>query len=450
MIYSSILSSYAQTLGGVIRKAGKEAAEVSFLEGYRSSLPAFDSAQVENAENCLPPAAVLGNTTDFVSNRLGSTVNLVAATGKKDGSDGLDFQESSLKSRFILLDTAKKLLSQTRITFCMHSLPNKATGATVEQDIETGHSFIAGVARCGLGWTCPVCATKIAMGRREEIDNALKMAEEQGLQPYFVTYTASHTREDALEANLADMKKAIRWMRMGGTWQKIKSDYGIVGYIDSWEITWGFSNGWHAHMHEVIFAKAGADIKDLEKKIFERWDKSLSRLGLFASEKYGVKVVLADDDIASYLTKWSLKTEMTGSNFKSAKKNSFTPMGLLSLAEAGEKWAGKLYQEYARATKGKSAIRWSRGLRDLLELGNASSDQELADAEQGRKSRTLAVFPAQTWKEIQKTGRKGIIGELLVVAGMGKESLDVWLGAVFDLKIDIDGQVKRRREKIPL
>jgi len=448
MNHFSTLLADAQSMGGVLRKAGEAASDVS-VRKCRNASPALDLAPSLVylhilAENLIdsekkPPAAALGNTTDFVSN-----------DEKISGDDGLEFGEKSKKSRFILLDTAKKLLPQERITFCMHSLPNKSTGATVEQDIETGHSFIAGVARCGLGWVCPVCATKIAMGRREEIDNALKMAEKQGLQPYFVTYTASHTRDDALEANLDDMKKAIRWMRMGGTWQKIKSDYGIVGHIDSWEITWGFSNGWHAHLHEVIFANAGEEVKDLEKRIFERWDKSLSRLGLFASEEYGVKIVLADDDVASYLTKWSLKTEMTGISFKDGKKKSYTPMGLLALAEGGEKWAGALYQEYAKATKGKSAIRWSRGLRDRLELQTESTDQELAEAEQGRKSRTLAIFSGDLWQEVQRAGRKGIIGELLVVAGMGKESLDVWLGAVFGLEIDIEGHVKRRREKIPL
>lgn len=442
MNHSSTLSQLlqeAQSLGGVLQKAGAADSDF-FLRKNRTAAPALDSSAslvylhitAEN-EEMQPPEAALGTTTNFVS---------------AFEENGLDYGENSKKNRYELADTAKRLLPNERITFCLHSLP---TGASVKQDIDTGHAHISGVALCGLGWVCPVCATKIAMGRREEIAEGSKVAKEKGLQAYFVTYTASHSRDDSLIGNLSDMKMAMRSLRGSRKYRNLKKNIGMVGYIDAWEITYGFANGWHAHLHQVIFAEAGQDVAELEKEIFGLWDNSLSRLGLYASERHGVKVEKADEKVGNYLTKWTLEKEMTGSEFKKTKgKNSYTPMGLLALYQAGEKWAGSLFQEYAEATKGKSALRWSRGLRKSLGLVKTATDQELAEAEQGRKSRTLATFSPQLWQEIRRAGRRGVIGELLVVSSMGKDALDIWLGAVFGLGIDIEGQVKRRREKIPL
>ena len=370
---------------------------------------------------------------------LGTTTGIHA----KKENNGLSFGENSKKSRYKLLDTAKHLLSNERITFCLHSLP---TGAKVLQDTKTGHAHLAGVARCGLGWVCPVCSTKIALGRRSELLEASTAAREKGLQAYFVTYTASHKKEDTLQDNFTDMKAALTSLKVSRAWRELKINSGMVGYVDAWEITFGNANGWHPHMHSVIFASPGLDVQKLEISIFELWEKSLAKLGLSASKEHGVKVARANDNIGEYLTKWNLETEMTGANFKEGKAKSYTPMGLLALYQAGNKQAGILFQEYAKATKGKSSLRFSRGLRDLLGLGQGSTDKELAEAEQGRTAETLATFSPALWKEIKRQGKSGVIGELLIVAGMGQGALDIWLGALFRMGIDLEGRVRKKND----
>jgi hypothetical protein len=422
----STLLALSERLGGVVNKAATVSTEVSFSEGHRAP---------SAASSCLP--AHNGRKSRKLGG-LGTTTNFGAANDET----GLNYGENHKKARYQLAEKAKELLPNSRLTFCMHSL----TAVKVNQDIETGSAHLSGVAHCGLGWVCPVCGSKIAMGRRTDLQSASQAATEQGLQAYFVTYTAAHSREDKLADNLQDMKTAIRSMRQSRAWRNFKKNHGVVGYVDAWEITWGQANGWHAHMHEVIFASPGGNPLEMQDEIYKQWENSLSKLGLSSSEAHGVAVIEADDDIGNYLTKWSLQAELTGQPFKHGKtRKSHTPMGLLGLAEQGEKWAGKLFQEYAMATRGKSAIRWSRGLRDRLGVGLQATDQELADHEQEREVREIAIFPTEIWARVIRHHRRGIIGELLVVAGLGRDALDAWLYAVFGLGIGSDGVVKGKK-----
>ncbi len=359
-----------------------------------------------------------------------------------------DYREISKLKRYKLLATAKELLPNNRITYCQHALPK---GASVMLDKETGKSHLSGIAACGLFWICPVCSAKISMLRQEEIKEALQAAAAQELQAYFVTFTASHKRGDSLINNFGSMKDAVTFMRSAQSWKKLRKDTGFVGNIDSWETPYGQNNGWHVHLHSVFFMRPGLDVQELEKRIYSLWEKSLSKQGLHASELHGVKAVKATDDkISEYLAKdYTLQAEMTSENYKESKGKSYSPMQLLALYQTGDRQAGRLFQEYAIATRGKSKIRFSRGLKALLGLGKSASDQELAESEQERKVTKLATFPPAIWQEItRKNG--AIIGEMLVVSALGSGALSTWLGYSFGFYIDDEGRVAREKKELIL
>lgn len=342
------------------------------------------------------------------------------------GSTPRETRDDFISRRYRLLDTVRELLPHHRVSSCLH-VPIPGKMVEIWQETKTGHAHLHGVGRCGSAWVCPVCATRIAIGRAGEIQQAIDAAQAQKLTPVFITFTASHTREDSLSSTLAKQKAAIRAMRSSRAWGKLKTAYGFQGQIDAWEITWGFSAGWHPHNHGLYFARLAPETQALEDEIFTQWENAIGKQGLTCNRENGVKVLHGQAAVASYMAKWGLKSELT-SNEKQGRKDNFTPFQLLALYEKGEDWAGGLFQEFAEATKGLSMIRWSRGLRAQFNLCEPATDEELAEAETTEGAVKVLEIPRNEYKKLIYTGRRGILGELLIVAERGRDALVIWLG----------------------
>jgi hypothetical protein len=251
----------------------------------------------------------------------------------------------------------------------------------------------------------------------------------------FVTLTARHSRDDQLEDLLESFKAAKRYMRSGRKWQGVKDDYMVKGSITATENTWGFDNGWHVHFHEIFFVGAAVDLEEVESRFYQLWHKSLDREGLDCSRDHGVEVLYGADKVGKYITKWGLDNELT-SIHKAAKKGHFTPFQLLALYREGHEWAGGLFQSHADATKGKTSLRWSRGLRDDMGLGRELTDEELAEAGAGDDSHLMVRFTRSEWNQLLYSGRQGVIGELLIIAERGRKALIIWLAEYFDIHPD--------------
>lgn len=351
----------------------------------------------------------LGNITDFDSAR--------------------PARDANVTKRYRLLDAARELLPKHRVGSCLH-VPIPGKGIEIWKETVSGNAHLHGVGRCGNGWLCPVCAAKIGIGRAAEIEEAIGKAKKQGLSIVFVTLTARHERADHLVDNLAGMKEALRFMRKGRAWKRLKDTYGFEGDITGWEITWGFGAGWHAHSHSAYFLHAAPDVQAVEQEIGALWRQALGREGLDCND-HGVKVLAGDKYLAKYLAKWGLSNELTSPD-KGGRKDNYTPFQLLALYEQGESWAGGLYQELAGATKGLSMLRWSRGLRAYFGMGDEVSDQDLAEAETTEGAVKVLAMCWQDYKKLLYTGRRGIIGEMLMVAERGRDALLLWL-SLFDV-----------------
>src|SRR5271165_1789536 len=65
---------------------------------------------------------------------------------------------------------------------------------------------------------------------------------------------------------------------------------------------------------------------------------------------------------------------------KTGRTDGYTPAELLiRYGTLGDKHAGALWAEYARAFKSENQLRWSPGLRKALRLGAEQSDEEIAN-----------------------------------------------------------------------
>lgn len=354
------------------------------------------------------------------------------ASGHFDEIEQSNWRNEVVKSRYTLKNRAAELLPDFRVkTSCMLPvIPNRQP--EVWKDRETGKAHLHGLARCGSAWVCPVCATKISLGRRKDIQEALDLAEEMGWKVLFVTLTARHSRDDKLSDIFESFKAAKRYMRAGRKWQDVKKSYLVKGSITATEMTWGYENGWHVHFHEIMFIGGVTTQQVVEEDFYRLWAKSLDREGLECDRKHGVMVQRGSERVGEYITKWGLNQELS-SIHKAAKRGHFTPFQLLALYDRGEDWAGGLFQVYADVTKGKASMRWSRGLRDALGMAEELTEQELAEAEEGEDSYRILQLTKEEYQKILYSGRPGVVGEMLTVAEAGREALIIWLAELFDI-----------------
>lgn len=251
-----------------------------------------------------------------------------------------------------------------------------------------GRASWSGVEHCNGIWSCPCCAARIREGRRTEILKAVQQARERKWRMFFVTFTVPHTREVPLESSLRGLTEAFRRIRnyrgLAPFWS------AMVGFIKAVEVQVG-SNGFHPHLHVLVFTD-GCDLitTELESKLKSSWAQAVVKEGL-ARPKDSVGVVVEEtldpEATADYLVKKQenkLTMEMSRSDLKSGREGRegewhcspfdlMTPEVELPISVGLRK---KLFVEFYRATRGVSAIRWSRGLKSLFDLEEVS-DEEL-------------------------------------------------------------------------
>lgn len=250
---------------------------------------------------------------------------------------------------------------------------------------KSGSASFGGLMRCGSVWHCPCCASKVGERRREEIKEAVAEWERRGGRVVMVTYTVRHERGDDLSQLMAGFLLARKKMRSGRWQSSWSSDIGLAGSIRAWEVTHG-GNGWHPHIHELLFIADGVQLADLEARMQDRWLQCVQRAGLKAVREVALKVNF-DLTGGEYLAKfgrdrqWSEGHELTRSHTKRARGGGRSPWQLLAeWADEEDVRSGALFQQYAAAFKGQRQIRWTNGLKALLLIAD-KTDEELAEEE---------------------------------------------------------------------
>ena len=250
-----------------------------------------------------------------------------------------------------------------------------------------GRASWSGVEHCNSIWSCPCCAARIREGRRTEILKAVHQARERKWRMFFVTFTVPHDRETPLRDSLKGLTSAFRRIRnyrgLAPFWS------AMVGFIKAVEVQVG-SHGFHPHLHVLVMTN-GCDLisGDIESKLKSSWAQAVVKEGLAKpSEKVGVVVeeTLDPESTADYLVKVQenkLTLEMSRSDLKTGREGKsegewhcapfdlMTPEVELPISVGLRK---RLFVEFYSATKGVSAIRWSRGLKDLFSLEEVSDD----------------------------------------------------------------------------
>lgn len=318
--------------------------------------------------------------------------------------------------RFLLQAAARELMPHERVANCLRvpfsSVVNVLYAASQKA------SMYSGLQTCASPWMCPVCAAKISERRRVELSAGLASWTAQGGSVALLTLTLQHTAADPLSGLLGALKASWTSLTEGRRWQSFKQQYNFAGMVRALEITHGV-NGWHPHMHALLFTHAEVPVVELEQDLRARWSAAVAAGGGYASWGHGVDVQTADEDVAGYVSKlgrWSAAHELTKAATKKARRGGRSNMQLLADYAGGDVEAGRLWQEYAAAFKRQRQLTWSRDLRRLLGLIVVEqTDQELVDQVE-EDAVILAQLTLAQWRRLLANDARA---ELLDVAASG-------------------------------
>lgn len=357
--------------------------------------------------------------------------------------------------RYALKSVARKLLPKSRVSECMIlRAPDNMNGGLcdieVRKIVKTNQAYFSGLIVCGRVWECPVCAAKIAERRRQELKDALQVAKENNFGIHFVTLTFPHGVGDKLYDIRKRMSHAYARLssgRMSVKFQLKQLDEisEIKGFIRAVEVTHGNKNGFHPHVHMIVFTNKETTSEMLNSVYTSAWQRACRLAGLpIPSDERGCTV--QDGSYASkYISKWGIEDEMTKANAKKSRDKGVSPFGLLRCFLKGDdpeyppERASKLFQIYAREFKGQRQLYWSNGLRKLLSLNKELNDEELAQREVDMQSISLSRISFDVWKAVYTKKQEATV---LRVAEVNAPYLKQFLK---ECKIEYDrGDDKRR------
>jgi hypothetical protein len=326
--------------------------------------------------------------------------------------------------RWALQAGARELLPQERVAWCFRKVvPGfKTVDLMYSEGVKRAH--YANLRRCASLWVCPICGAKISERRKVEL--AFGVDHNPDLMPVLMTFTLRHNPGDSLAgALLPALLNSYRFMKGGRKWQDFVERYGLVGSVRSLEVTHGAA-GWHPHLHTLGFFQDRFDVGAVTGFFKERWCSVLERHGRDATWAYGVDVRSAASDVALYLQKfghgpidtrrpfrWSMECEVAKSQVKVARTDGRrSPMQMLAdYTLDGDVRAGELWQEYARAFKGKRQLVWSRGLRKRLGLVIEETDEEIAKRDD-EPACILARLALDQWRVVLANDARGELREI--------------------------------------
>lgn len=327
----------------------------------------------------------------------------------------------------------------------------RSTGMAV--NVMTGddcrpHYYGKNLTWCGNVWVCPVCSAIIRSARADEMGEALDgWLADDAHGAKFVTLTIRHSRDVSLSREFDVFADAWRSLASGRWWRGWRDARGVVGYIRAVDITYSDANGWHLHWHMLMLTD-GTGRDDVDG-LAERWREKVGHVApdCVPTLERGcvVETVGKNHGLTYYMNKLGsigMTQELTQTELKSGRSSqSLTPFSLLSLAyddDGRETLASSLFLEYTQATKGRSAVRWSRGLRDLLGLGKEKTDEEtIEDAK--KRGETIFRLSESLYKRLYRVGDDAVGGVLQAVdcdAPVGK--VTDYIGRVCGVDVDCD------------
>jgi len=264
---------------------------------------------------------------------------------------------------------------------------------------EGGRAHYTGLLSCGLTWSCPVCAARIAAERAQEVSGALERHLANGGGGLFVTLTMPHNYGQELERMRRTVSGAWRYTIAGRRWQQLRREHGI-GFVRVLEVTHG-ANGWHPHIHALLLTNtplSDTEARTIGAHVTGRWVDAIRRGGYGTPEQMRVEPIRSEA-VANYVGKFGMALEVTQGMHKSGRRGNQHPFQILQDVADGDARAVGLWREYVSGMHGARQITWSRGLKAKLGVPEVEDEDIVA---QDAAQEVIATFSADEWRAIRR------------------------------------------------
>ncbi len=333
-----------------------------------------------------------------------SRATSVRKKNEADGSSGDDLRQDRRRARFELLDALREWTIFDRVRKC-GKIPNGVGGVALRA--KDGAAYWSGYCTCGSVWSCPVCAAVILFARADEIGRIAAAHIEAGAEAWLVSLTARHRLYHALAPLFDAVAKGWSRLTQGKAWvgdakrglSGERDRLGLVGWVRTLEVTFGFVNGFHPHLHVLLLTdprKAVGDPAVGLGRAMGRWTKVWQKwmvdLGYEPpSDKRGIdwRKCYTAEEAAGYITKiqegGGLGNEMARSDMKRGRHKTMAMFEFVEyFTQTGDARFISVWREYEKVTFRRRSITMSQGLRKLY-LGDEpeKTDEELAAQDRG-------------------------------------------------------------------
>jgi hypothetical protein len=265
------------------------------------------------------------------------------------------------------------------------------------QKMPGGNRKTSGVMSCGSVWACPVCSQRICSHRAEELKGCVK--DWKGLVS-MLTLTVRHALGDDLRGIRKGVAAAWRRLWQGRKAKQLRAMFHVKHHVRALEVTHG-ANGWHPHLHVLMWCTADADAGALDF-LREQWIAAVEKeLGASAAPDWTHGVVHTPGGAGGYLAKFGL--EVTHVHTKSGRRSSRTPWEIALDAIDGDEASAALWRTYCRDMKGARQLTWSGGARRFFGLDARDSDAAIVERDDSPDGELIAEWDGASWDLCAKT-----------------------------------------------
>lgn len=302
------------------------------------------------------------------------------------------------RQKFLMQDGLRDV-QRDRVAKC--GIVRIAADVELRRRLDGPRAFFDAVLICGSVWACPMCGAKIRATRAEEVE---RVVEVHGIRRVLMlTLTVAHGAGDALKRVRCGVSQAMARLTRGEPWVRFKQRYGLIGRIRGLETTHGIQNGWHPHIHALIFLERPLTPRELDQAsawLAARWANVVEReLGPAHRPGDAYGVLLSPCHRANYLAKLGLELTAPGRG-KRAKPAHRTPFEIgWDYATERRPGDGLIWRAYCDGMFGAQSLTWSPVLRERFALGDDRPDEELVK-DRPATSELITRIPAATWDRL--------------------------------------------------
>ncbi len=412
--------------------------------------PAVPQLCEERQPKKTPAAATSNNSVPPLENITGckrAQKEAAIKRAKKEKKINID------SSQFALENDRNPKGGKWRNCSCMKRFHHGAELGNIKRHQKTGDAHYSGLMQCA-SIMCPMCAPKITERRKTEVSAMIETHQAAGGHLYMLTLTFSHHRHEKLIDSLGSQKAKKGLLRAyylfikTTAYKKASALFGFNGSIRALEVTHSDINGWHPHIHTLLFARdrlAQEQLQFIIDGLFEVWRDKCISAGLGAPNRtHGIDLKPVKN-VAEYLQKWGRKqhwgveSELTKLHIKKGKTQAgMTPFDFLRAMndakklgdmQTHEKYAA-LYRECCHAFYGQRQLFYSPGLKKRFGIEELS-DEELVNKED-KGSEIIVSFTKRIWKAVLKHNARWLLLDLAETGGIDsvQEYLDRVVGGI--------------------